>query len=172
MSSQNPNLIVIGIDNGVSGALSILGKDYCYFTLSKSYIKKEKSYTKKEQNITRIDVNKLYNIITKNIKEDDLKNTVAILERPLVNPTRFKTTQSAMRCLEATLIVLEYLNIPINYCDSKEWQHKLFKNEDRLNNDTKELSRKLGKELYPQFSEIIDKQDADALLIANWYLNK
>lgn len=164
--------VVIGIDNGVSGALSILGKNYCYFTLSKAYIKKEKSYTKKDQNITRIDVNKLYKIIIENIKEEDLKNTVAILERPLVNPTRFKTTQSAMRCLEATLIVLEYLNIPIAYCDSKEWQHKLFSAEDRLNYDTKELSRKVSKELYPQYSEIIDKQDGDALLIANWYLNK
>ena len=77
-----------------------------------------------------------------------------------------------MRCLEATLIVLEHLNIPINYCDSKEWQHKLFSAEDRLNNDTKELSRKVGKQLYPQYSETIDKQDADALLIANWWLQK
>ena len=41
MSKQNSDLIVIGIDNGVSGALSILGKDYCYFTLSKTYIKKD-----------------------------------------------------------------------------------------------------------------------------------
>ena len=50
---------------------------------------------------------------------------MASIERPMVNPKRFEATVSALRALEATLIVLESLNIGKEYCDSKGWQKAL-----------------------------------------------
>ena len=163
---------IIGIDNGVSGALSILSQNISKFYLSKSYTKKCKSYTKKEQNITRIDVENLRKIIIENIPKEKLNETIAILERPLVNPTRFKASMSAMRSIEATLIVLEELGIDVEYTDSKVWQHGIFTIEERAKLDTKELSRKYGLEYYPQFKDLIEKQDADALLISHFFYDK
>jgi len=164
--------IVIGIDNGVSGAIAILNSDSSYFYLSKSYTKSCKSYTKKEQHITRIDVSKLKEIILKHIDKKDLSKTVAYLERPLVNPTRFKASMSAMRAIEATLIVLEELGIEVNYTDSKVWQHGFFSIEERAKSDTKELSRQYGIKFFPNHEELINKQDADALLIAKHFYDK
>ena len=49
-----------------------------------------------------------------------------LLERPMVNPTRFQATASALRALEATLNVVELLKFSYSYCDSKEWQKHCF----------------------------------------------
>ena len=98
---------IVGVDNGTSGALTIIGEDKVIFI--KTPIKHEKSYTKKPQTISRIDFNKLTEFLRENIK--DPSNCLAVLERPLINPRKFKTTQSAMRSLEATLICLESFGI-------------------------------------------------------------
>lgn len=165
-----PHDCFLAFDNGVTGALATYNtvSEILTFNLSKDYTKKEFSYTKEKKNITRIDFNRLIMLI-QNLIMNSL-NPVAIIERPMVNPTRFVASCSALRALEATLIALEYFRIPVVYCDSKEWQHKLF--GKAVIGDTKEKSRELGLIEYPQFSEKINKQDADALLILKWFMEK
>ena len=160
----------LAFDNGVTGALATYNSvnQKLDFHLSKDYIKKELSYTKVEKHITRIDTPKLRGIISSAIEQSS--SPIAIIERPMVNPTRFVASCSALRALEATLVVLEEFSIPVVYCDSKEWQHKLLGKNPLV--DTKENSRNLGLELYPQFEKEISKQDADALLILHWFKNK
>lgn len=158
---------IIGIDNGVTGGLAILplNRDSPVdFILSKQYVKKVRDYTKKEKNISRIDVKKLNQILQKYESK-----AIAILERPMINPTRFVASISASRSLEATLVVLESLNIDYIFCDSKEWQKYFFKNDIE---NTKILSKKYGKEFYPQYEKLIENQDADALLISLWAKSK
>ena len=158
----------IGIDNGVTGSIGIIMPNRAYFDPTPN--KKELSYTKKKQNITRIDVVAL---------EEDIgsvcstfKIRVAI-ERPLVNPGMFKATLSAVRALEATLIVLERLGAGYEYIDSKEWQKALLPNGVSGTTELKKASMDIGKRLYPHLSKEIDKQkDADGLLIAHYLMTK
>lgn len=158
---------VVGIDNGVTGGIAILSlnSDFSSYILSKNYTNKFRDYTKKEKFITRIDVNKMYEII-----KVCSANTLVMIERPMINPTRFVASISASRALESTLIVLEKLNFKYRFCDSKEWQ-KYFFNNQKIQGNTKELSKYYGKKIFPQYSNLIDKQDADALLIALWSKN-
>lgn len=168
--STIPHDCFLAFDNGVTGALAVCNTvDSTYsFTLSKDYVKKELSYTKEKKNITRIDFNKLILLIQNSIIH--CRNPIAIVERPMINPKRFIASCSALRSLEATLIALEYFCIPVVYCDSKEWQHKLF--GKTIIGDTKDRSRELGLTLFPQFTDKINKQDADALLILKWFVEK
>lgn len=169
LNSKKPHDCIIAFDNGVTGAVAICNTDNLLsFNLSKDYTKKELSYTKIKKNITRIDASKLQSLIKEAVLTAE--NPIAVIERPMVNPTRFVASCSALRALEATLIVLESFHIPVVYCDSKEWQHKLFGKSPI--GDTKENSKKLGLELYPQFADKINKQDADALLILHWFKQK
>jgi len=160
--------LIIGIDNGSTGSIGILEKDTYFFC--KTPVKKERSYTKVKQNITRIHYPNLYDLLQKKI---GTKKAIALIERPMVNPTRFKATISALRCLEATLICCEQLQIDVVYVDSKQWQKEMFKtiNNDELS--TKEKSLYVGKQLFPLYENLIEKhKDADSLLMAYWYSTK
>ena len=42
------------------------------------------------------------------------KKILVVLERPMVNPSRFKASKSALRAYEATLIILELISIIIS----------------------------------------------------------
>lgn len=53
------------------------------------------------------------------------KEAFVLLERPMVNPGRFVATGSALRALEATVIVLEQLRLQPPYIDSNEGQKAL-----------------------------------------------
>lgn len=96
----------IGIDNGVTGSIGIItvkgGSKYSAFI--KTPVIKCLSYTKEIQHIHRID----WNVLKDNLPTE---NTTVLIERPMVNPRAFKATQSALRALEATIIVLEMLKI-------------------------------------------------------------
>ena len=111
----------IGIDNGVTGSIGIIkdGKAE-YFPMP---VKSEQSYTKAKQSITRINFDKLIGILSNYL--DDPQGVRCMIERPMVNPARFKASASALRALESTIIVLEKLGIPYQYVDSKEWQKAL-----------------------------------------------
>jgi len=109
----------IGIDNGSSGSVGILNADGSFVLYSLTPTKKEQNYTKTKKNISRIDVGFLEVLLK------PYTSGYAFLERPLVNPLRFSTTLGAVRALEATLIVLERLQVPFEYIDSRKWQHLL-----------------------------------------------
>ena len=157
-------MIFVGIDNGVSGSIGIITETgILYF---KTPIKRELNYTKTKKWIHRIDKLALQTILQNNIQKEKV---IIGLERPMVNPGRFQATTSALRALEATLIVLEELGYSYRYLDSKEWQ-KVLLPKDLKGEELKEASLSIGKRLFPSI-DFKGFKDADGLLIAE-YLRK
>lgn len=155
--------LYIGIDNGVTGSIAILGGEESIFI--KTPTVSEKNYTKKAGNISRLDFLKMARFLSKHLTSS---NCFAVVERPMINPGRFKAGISAARCLEATLILLELNEVPFQYVDSKEWQ-KEFLPGVKGSPELKKASMDVGIRLFPQFAEEIKKQkDADGLLMAEW----
>lgn len=155
----------IGVDNGVSGAVGVVSNDSepIWFPTP---IVSELSYTKKKQYITRIDHGKLYEILSK-IVED--KDCLFILERPMISPMRFTASISAARSFESTLIIIESLKKPFEYCDSRQWQSEILPSGLK-DKELKEASKQIGKRLFPKID--FGKCDADAILIAEWARRK
>jgi hypothetical protein len=154
--------IYIGIDNGVTGSIGIIGTDWSEFIRTPT--KSEQNYTKTKGNISRINFPVLKGLLEVYLGG----NGVAIIERPMVNPGRFKSTTSALRSLEATLIVLEELDFPYMYCDSKQWQKELLPAGIK-GPELKTASVDIGCRLFPNHEHFIKKhKDADGLLIAEW----
>lgn len=153
--------IHIGIDNGVTGSLGIITGETA--SLHKTPTFSEQSYTKTKQNITRIDTKKLFNLL--NFEGGDSPiHLRCLIERPMVNPGRFKATVSAIRALEATIIVLEQLSIPYEYIDSKEWQRALLP-KGCEKEELKKAAVDIAKRLFPS---VECNGDADGLLIAEY----
>lgn len=136
---------IVGIDNGVTGSIMVLYDDKT-FTFLKTPVIKQRNYTKKAKTITRVDFEKLYTFF-QNLKTfNDV--VMAVLERPMVNPKRFDSTISAIRCLESTQIILESNRIPFVFIDSKAWQSEFLpdvKGSDKL----KEASDKRARKKFP-----------------------
>ena len=151
----------IGIDNGVSGTIAIISETEVEFW--KTPIKKEQDYTKAKKIVSRVDIQTL-----KGILEPYSDNAFLLLERPLVNPSRWVATTSALRCHEAELAVIEILNIPYQFIDSKEWQKDLL---PKRCGDTKKASLDIGNRLFPQYKDF-KHPDRDALLIAEYAKRK
>lgn len=157
-------------DNGVTGSWGIVGNtiEPHFFTVP---TKKELSFQKtKAKNISRIDVPALVDILTPWVKKYQV---MAILERPLLNPGRWVASISAIRALEATLIVFEQLGIPYGYCDSKVWQKELLPGGLKGSADLKKASMDVGVRTFPMWEKEIRKhKDADGLLIAEYARRK
>ncbi|WP_413854047.1 hypothetical protein [Candidatus Ruminimicrobium bovinum] len=188
--------IIFGLDNGATGTISCIVKypnnDYdIFFQKTPSYTALD--YQQSIQYIARIDWKKLkywFEDILKQVKDNYYKNynveekdlkPLIVLERPMINADRFKQSKNAARAFEATLIVLEMLNLENNYIiiDSKKWQHYFFgKNTILL--DLKKESMKEGikflslfKNKYNDLIEIAKNHgDADSLLISRFALEK
>lgn len=153
----------IGIDNGVSGTIGVVDGNKSYFI--KTPVKKEQSYTVKKQGISRVEFHELYSFL----RPFTRRPCFAMLERPLVNPKMFKTTMSAMRTLEAQVLILEALCIPLAYCDSKNWQKIMLPQGIKGSPQLKLASKDIGCRLFPAHKELITKhKDADGILIAEW----
>lgn len=158
--------VYIGIDNGISGTIGIITSSITLFFPVPTF--SQQNYTKKKGNITRIESGLLHNIFS------DFKNdyVYCMLERPMVNPTRFQATTSALRALEATLIIIEQLGFSYSYCDSKEWQ-KVLLPKGSTKEQLKKDSVDIGCRLFPQHkNEIIKHKDADGILIAEYCRRK
>lgn len=147
----------LGIDNGVSGAITIISAEGEVVLHEKMPVVTCLSYTKKKQWINRVDVLKLTKILS------DLQPSFCMIERPMVNPTRFKATISALRCLEATEIVLELCQVPYQFIDSKEWQ-RVFLPKSCSKGDLKPAAVAVCKRLFPKVKVV----NADSLLIAEY----
>lgn len=159
--------IFAGIDNGVTGTIAVVKDGNC-LAFIETPIKKEQSYTKKKDIISRIDSEKLVKFFEDLMQRENLKSEdfFAVIERPMINPTRFKASISAARSLEATQTVLEILQIPYQFIDSREWQKsELPKGYEGP--ELKKASADIGCRLFPAQSDLIRKhKDADGLLIA------
>lgn len=155
--------IFCGIDNGVTGSIGIISNNFYSFYLTP--VKQVTNYQKTNKNITRIDYPELKKIFLL-YKDENIK---ILLERPLVNPTRFQATTSALRAFEATIICLEELFLPYDFIDSKIWQKNILPNGIKGSEEQKKASMSVGCRLFPKCSEqIIKHKDADGLLIAEW----
>jgi len=155
---------IIGIDNGVTGSIAILSTTGTLEFHQALPVKSEQSYTKTKQNITRADAPELKAILNDSGLLPHCNN-LAVIERPMINPGRFKATLSAMRCLEATLIILEELGIPYRYIDSKEWQKDMLPKgceKDELKSAAVDIARRL----FPAAKATL--ATADSLLIAEY----
>jgi len=156
--------VYIGWDNGVSGTIGIVSNDETFNVMFlKTPIFSQQNYTKKKANINRIDTVALTNLLM-HFNE----NCFVLIERPMVNPGRFKATISAIRALEASQIVLETLKIPYQFIDSKEWQKAMLPSGLK-GKELKSASMDIGCRLFPQFTDEIKKhKDADGLLMAEY----
>lgn len=160
------NSYVIAMDNGVSAEGVALFKPDGAVLYEKLPTKNELSYQKEEHHITRLDA-AAFRALLKRWNAPS-QQTQVVIERPMINPARFKASISAVRCLEAELIILEEFEYPIRFIDSKQWQRVLL--PDVVGSaELKKASRELGKTLYPQFKI---KKDADPLLIGHYWVNK
>ena len=156
----------IGIDNGVTGTIGIVGEDIqpqIYHTP----VKKELNYTKKKDNITRLDAKGFADIL----KQFNATDVMVVMERPMVNPTRFKATTSALRCFEAELTLIEHFGFPYCYVDSKDWQKELLPKGIKGADEQKKASKDIGKRLFPQLADF-KHGDFDGLLIAEYARRK
>lgn len=153
--------IYVGIDNGVTGSIGVVSNRHPAFQM-RTPVVKELYYTKKKAFMTWIDFEELIKELDNLMYDEDVKVFVGI-ERPMINPTRFKATISAVCAWQATLLALKFLKFPYEYIDSKEWQKALLPaglEKDEL----KQASMDIARRLYPDAK--IEGKDADGLLIA------
>ena len=172
-------MIFIGIDNGVTGSIGFLG-DRCEFESQYFAIptKNALNYTKKQAFLRRIDTIALSVLLKRIVNTGSQEEVFCMIERPMINPMRWKASMSAMRALEATLIILEHWRIPYEYVDSGEWQSALLpkpapvhkkvskaKRRELQHQALKSMSLLVAQRLFPKFA-LSGFADADGLLIA------
>ena len=151
----------IACDNGVSGSIGIV-TNYGVTEYILMPTKKCLNYTKSKQWIRRIDVDALEVILVKHV--DCLQK--CLIERPMVNPMRFKASVSALRAFEATLIVLDRLCISYDVVDSKCWQKEMLPS-DLKGPELKEASLQVAHRLFPKI-DLSKFADGDGLLMAEF----
>lgn len=164
------NRFFIGIDNGTTGTIAIIS--YSPEGLKLNYFKVptvvQQNYTKKKANVTRVNARVLLDIFSKSIPAGSTVNVM--IERPMVNPTRFQATMSAIRALEAVQTIVEALGYPYEFVDSKEWQKTLLP-PDAKGDALKTASLRIAERRYPG-RLITGHPDADGLLIAHYNMMK
>lgn len=154
----------VGIDNGSTGSIGVIRGARYFF--QRMPTKKEQDYTKKKKNVTRLTPPAFRFWLGQVIRGAPAIRLM--IERPLVNPGRFVATASALRFLEATMIVLEEMELPIEFIDSRKWQKVLLPVECK-GPELKTASRHIGCRMFPKVKEeIISHGDADGLLIAEY----
>ena len=156
--------IYAGVDNGVSGSISLLFPDGTSFYAPTPVIETF-NYTKTSQKLKRLDGILFSKIFTDNLKE---RSCIVLMERPMLNPMRWKASISAARCMEAQLIVLELLKLPYMWIDSKQWQREMLP-AGLEKQELKKASLDIGRRLFPMHKLV---GDADALLMAEWARRK
>lgn len=157
---------VMFIDNGVTGSIAVLGEDRESMFMETPVIEQQ-DYTKARKIIHRIDIRGMTDAIL------SWKPTVVVLERPLINPTRFNASISASRALEATIAVLEMCDLPYLFCDSREWQKEVLPKGVTGSKELKKASMDIGIRLFPQHETLIRRhKDADSLLGAYVFMRK
>lgn len=154
--------IYIGIDNGTTGTIGIVGDDIDPIFVP-TPIKKEQNYTKARDIISRLDVEQFRGLLDKY----DPNEVTVLMERPMINPMMFKTSIGAARCFEAQLAIVELLQLKHIFIDSKDWQKHLLPKGVKGSVELKKASLDIGNRLFPKFADEKHK-DRDGLLIAEY----
>jgi len=161
------NKFYIGIDNGVSGSVGVIS-DSGKAVWFKMPVKNELSYTKTKKFINRVDIPALAELFNCVVPLD--ADIVCRIERPMVNPTRFNATLSAIRCLEAVQIFLEGRKVPYGFIDSKEWQKRMLPAGLHGSDELKAAADTVCRRLFPSIS--IKAGGGDSLMIAQYLKEK
>jgi hypothetical protein len=161
--------VYIGIDNGVTGTLAVVGE--LGSTFRKVPTKIEVDYQKsKVHKRTRIDHMALCEFLSEVKTRCDMLglDIMVVCERPMSNKIRFDATVSAARAMESTVIALETYQLPYQWIDSGAWQ-KVILPKGCKGDDLKKASADIGCRLFPAFTDAIRKhKDADSLLMVEW----
>lgn len=159
---------IIGIDNGVTGTVSVIDtlnpKGGLFF---KTPVMKVRSHTKKVQHFQRLD-----HVKFKRLLRPFAGKATAMMENPMTNPNRSSVSQrTADRCLEAQQVILEQLNITYEPVLAQDWQKKYF-GKDVKGQALKQASFDMTMDLFPQHSAVIIKHgDGDGLMIAKYLMD-
>lgn len=137
---------VVGIDNGVTGSITVLYADGT-FTYAKMPVIRQRNYTKTKTWLHRVNFPRLLHFMSNLASTNEV--VIAVMERPMVNPHRFVASVSALRCLEATQIALEAAGIPYSFIDSKAWQKEFLPEGTKGTDALKKASDELAKKKYP-----------------------
>lgn len=154
----------VGIDNGVSGSIGIIYEDGAY-EFHQTPVKKVLDYTKEKKYINRIEGASLIQLLS-----GLGRGSMVMVERPMVNPSRFVPTMSAIRAYEATITILETLGLPYEVIDSKSFQ-KLYLPIGIKGDDLKPASLEVGNRLFPE-TKANKHKDRDGMLIAAYCKQK
>lgn len=157
--------IWIGLDNG-KGTIGIVNQDgeVLDFFITPTIFGQD--YTKNKKNVSRIDTPELKKKLELYAPGEDII-VRALVERPMVNSTRFQQSLSSVRMMESMITILETLNIPYQFIDSKEWQKAILPKGTKGSDELKKASKDIGKRLFPNW--VIEKHpDMDGLLIAEY----
>lgn len=158
--------IYVGIDNGVTGTIGVVG-DNILPQIFHTPVKEQQDFNKAKKKIKRLDCEEFIRILSQYNKND----IHVVCERPMINPTRWSASMSAIRCWEAQLIVLEVLALPHQFVDSKEWQRELLPKGIKGSDEQKKASKDIGKRLFPQLADF-KHSDYDGILIAEYARRK
>lgn len=161
----------IGIDNGVTGSIGIISlkggvKSSAFIPTP---VIRTRNYTVEKHYLNRID--------WKTMMDNIPIGGMVYLEKPMINNKRWTATQSALRSIEATLVVLEYLGYEKDksywFLDSKTWQKEFLSSALIGEEEMKKGSMEVGLKLFPSNGRFIEKHgDADGLLIAEYLFRK
>lgn len=161
--------VFVFVDNGPTGSIGVIRED----GTSPEYIPvptyKERNHTKgKSRHTTHVDYDALVGILRRVSKSGEI---VLASERPLINPGRFFATISGVRAHEVFLCAARSLKLsPACTYDSRNWQPEAL--GPFSVGESKERSRQIGTQLFPQFAELIAKRgEADGILGA-WIMAK
>ena len=155
----------IGIDNGVSGTIGILSTD-AEPEFFKTPVISVQDYTKAKKMISRLDANKFFSLLSD--KDEQYGSGLHIcIERPMINPSMMRASESALRCFEAMWAIIDLLRLSVEFIPSTDWQKKLLPAGTKGAPELKKASLDIGNRLYPQFKNI-KHPDRDGMLIAHW----
>lgn len=175
--------ITIGIDNGTTGTIAIVGGPTTYY--GPIPVKDTVSHVKSKGFAKRIDRATLLGLLHSQCISPKLPPDIDIrvyVEAPFTMPVASEAVLLGHRAFEAILCVFEDLAIPVETCMPRDWQTTQLGAAGTLpiknvrgvaKADTKKASLLKGIALYPQLESVIRKHgDADGLLIAHHYHKK
>lgn len=164
--------MVLGIDNGTTGSITILHNDGSVHSINKTPIRKILKYTKKVSHMNIIVMEDMIKIFESAKAANKDATIFAWVERPLINPMPmfFKASLSGIVSYVLTMLALEKAEIPYEFIDSKNWQSGILPEGTTGRDALKEASVSTAKRLFPK--EKIDISVSDSVLIAEYFRRK
>lgn len=163
--------VTIGIDNGQSGSVAILGPLPAVFAPVPTFecLHHSRSKGGVTRRLHRAKLSQIIRDYQKSVPCSDHAPAVRVyLERPYTGKF-LNATLPAHRFFESTLCLLDDMDLGYEVIDSRDWQSVELP-AIRGTPELKKASRLRGCQLYPHLRDAVTKHgDADSLLIAHRY---